>query len=79
MAWGRKKRGGRKEPLFGVGASLAGLPAISVPAGFTDEGLPVGLQLIGRPWDETTLISAADAFERATPWASAHPAEFGEA
>jgi aspartyl-tRNA(Asn)/glutamyl-tRNA(Gln) amidotransferase subunit A len=64
--------------VFTVGASLAGLPAMSVPAGFTDEGLPVGLQLIGRAWDEATLISAADAFERATPWAEAHPAQFDE-
>jgi aspartyl-tRNA(Asn)/glutamyl-tRNA(Gln) amidotransferase subunit A len=61
--------------VFTVGASLAGLPAVSVPAGFTDEGLPVGLQLIGRAWDEATVISVADAFERATPWVDEHPAE----
>jgi aspartyl-tRNA(Asn)/glutamyl-tRNA(Gln) amidotransferase subunit A len=65
--------------VFTVGASLAGLPAVSVPAGFTDEGLPVGLQLIGRAWDEATLIGAADAFERATPWVGEHPTQFGAA
>jgi len=65
--------------VFTVGASLAGLPAVSVPAGFTDEGLPVGLQLIGRAWDEATLIGVADAFERATPWVGEHPAQFSKA
>jgi aspartyl-tRNA(Asn)/glutamyl-tRNA(Gln) amidotransferase subunit A len=52
--------------VFTVGASLAGLPALSVPCGFTGEGLPVGLQLIGRPFDETTLLRAGDAYERET-------------
>lgn len=62
--------------IFTVGASLAGLPAVSLPMGFTDEGLPVGLQLVGRAWDEATLIRAADAYERETPWARQHPAGF---
>jgi aspartyl-tRNA(Asn)/glutamyl-tRNA(Gln) amidotransferase subunit A len=62
--------------IFTVGASLAGLPAISVPCGFTDEQLPVGLQLVGRPWEEATLVRVSDAYEKATPWASRHPAEF---
>jgi aspartyl-tRNA(Asn)/glutamyl-tRNA(Gln) amidotransferase subunit A len=48
--------------------NLAGLPAISIPCGFSSEGLPVGLQLIGRRSDEATLLRAAYAFERATPW-----------
>ncbi|MBE3071672.1 MAG: Asp-tRNA(Asn)/Glu-tRNA(Gln) amidotransferase subunit GatA [Acidobacteria bacterium] len=51
-----------------VGASLAGLPAISVPCGFTAGGLPVGLQLVGRMFDEATLLRATDAFERDTAW-----------
>jgi aspartyl-tRNA(Asn)/glutamyl-tRNA(Gln) amidotransferase subunit A len=59
--------------VFTVGAPLAGLPALSVPCGFTSERLPVGLQLIGRAWDEATLIRLADAYERATPWAGMHP------
>jgi aspartyl-tRNA(Asn)/glutamyl-tRNA(Gln) amidotransferase subunit A len=49
-------------------ANLSGLPAISVPCGFSSEGLPVGLQLIGRRYDEYTLLAAAHAYERATPW-----------
>jgi aspartyl-tRNA(Asn)/glutamyl-tRNA(Gln) amidotransferase subunit A len=52
--------------VFTVGASLAGLPALSVPCGFTGGGLPVGLQLIGRPFDESGLLRAAEAYERDT-------------
>jgi aspartyl-tRNA(Asn)/glutamyl-tRNA(Gln) amidotransferase subunit A len=58
--------------VFTVGAPLAGLPAISVPCGFAGS-LPVGLQLIGRAWDEATLLRMADAYERATPWHTRHP------
>ena len=63
---------------FTVGASLAGLPAISVPCGFTGETprLPIGLQLIGRPWDESTVLSAAETYERATRWWRDMPAGF---
>jgi aspartyl-tRNA(Asn)/glutamyl-tRNA(Gln) amidotransferase subunit A len=52
--------------VFTVGASLAGLPAISIPCGVTNGGLPVGLQLIGRPFDEATMFRAADAYEQDT-------------
>jgi aspartyl-tRNA(Asn)/glutamyl-tRNA(Gln) amidotransferase subunit A len=54
--------------VFTVSANLAGLPAISVPCGFTGDRLPVGLQLTGRPFDEATLLRAADAYERDTEW-----------
>jgi len=54
--------------VFTVSANLAGLPAISVPCGFADAQLPVGLQLTGRPFDEGTLLRAADAYERDTEW-----------
>jgi aspartyl-tRNA(Asn)/glutamyl-tRNA(Gln) amidotransferase subunit A len=59
--------------VFTVTAPLAGLPAISVPGGFTAGRLPIGLQLIGRAWEEATLLRAAGAYERATPWSRMHP------
>jgi amidase len=48
--------------------TVVGLPAISVPCGFTRDGLPVGLQIVGRWRDEATVLRAAAAFERAAPW-----------
>lgn len=51
--------------VFTVPASLAGLPAISVPAGLSAEGLPLGLQIIGRPFDEETVLRAARSLEEA--------------
>jgi aspartyl-tRNA(Asn)/glutamyl-tRNA(Gln) amidotransferase subunit A len=48
-----------------VPASLAGLPAISLPAGLSDGGLPLGLHLIGKPFDEATVLRAAYALEQA--------------
>jgi len=59
--------------VFTVSANLAGLPAISVPCGFTADRLPVGLQLTGRRFDETTLLRIADAYEREAPWHSEAP------
>jgi Asp-tRNA(Asn)/Glu-tRNA(Gln) amidotransferase A subunit family amidase len=53
--------------------SLTGLPAISIPCGFTREGLPVGLQIVGRRRHETAVLRAAAAFERAAPWADKIP------
>ena len=51
--------------LFTVPADLAGLPAISVPAGLSGDGLPLGLQIIGRPFDEETVLRTAETMERA--------------
>ena len=51
-----------------------GLPAISIPCGFTEDRLPIGLQLTGRMFDETTLLAAAHAYERQTAWWKAQPA-----
>ncbi|HNQ92304.1 MAG TPA: amidase family protein, partial [Alphaproteobacteria bacterium] len=50
--------------VFTIPASMAGLPGISVPAGLDDQGLPLGLQIIGRAWDEVTMFKAAHALEQ---------------
>ena len=54
--------------IFTLPASLAGLPGMSLPAGFGEAGMPVGLQLIGNYFDEATLLHAAHAFQQATDW-----------
>jgi len=67
--------------VFTVSANLVGLPAISVPCGFVErpeqpersEKLPVGLQLTGRLFDESTLLRAADAYQRITDWHTQAP------
>jgi aspartyl-tRNA(Asn)/glutamyl-tRNA(Gln) amidotransferase subunit A len=58
---------------FAYPFNLTGQPAISVPAGFTEEGLPVGLQIVGRRHADRTVLAAAAAFEAACPWSDRHP------
>jgi aspartyl-tRNA(Asn)/glutamyl-tRNA(Gln) amidotransferase subunit A len=60
--------------VYTVTANLAGLPGLSMPCGFTSSGLPVGLQLIGRPLDESTVLRAGDAFQRHTDFHERVPA-----
>jgi Asp-tRNA(Asn)/Glu-tRNA(Gln) amidotransferase A subunit family amidase len=55
--------------------TVVGLPAISVPCGFTRDGLPVGLQIVGRWRDEAGVLRVAAAFEQAAPWAHQRPPE----
>jgi Asp-tRNA(Asn)/Glu-tRNA(Gln) amidotransferase A subunit family amidase len=58
--------------------SVLGLPAISIPCGFTRQGLPVGLQIVGRRRAEAAVLRAAAAFEAARPWAGRVPPMVGE-
>jgi aspartyl-tRNA(Asn)/glutamyl-tRNA(Gln) amidotransferase subunit A len=59
--------------IYTIGVNLAGLPAISVPCGFTSAGLPIGLQIIGRPFAEADLLAVASAYEQAHDWHRRHP------
>jgi len=58
---------------FNIPYDLTGLPAISVPCGFSSTGLPIGLQIAGRAFEETTILKAASAYERSTDWHLARP------
>ncbi len=59
--------------LYTIPASLAGLPAISLPCGLSSKGLPIGLQLTGRPFEENIVLRVAFAYEQATNWRSKRP------
>jgi aspartyl-tRNA(Asn)/glutamyl-tRNA(Gln) amidotransferase subunit A len=59
--------------VFTVSAPLAGLPALSVPCGFTARRLPVGLHLTGRPFEEETLLRIGDAYEKQHAWWKEEP------
>ncbi|MBW3624892.1 MAG: Asp-tRNA(Asn)/Glu-tRNA(Gln) amidotransferase subunit GatA [Armatimonadetes bacterium] len=59
--------------IFTIPTNLAGLPALSLPCGFSPEGLPVGLQLIGKAFDEETLFRVGYTYERSTEWHRARP------
>jgi aspartyl-tRNA(Asn)/glutamyl-tRNA(Gln) amidotransferase subunit A len=60
------------DPLGGIG-NLCGLPALSVPCGFTDKNLPAGLQFVARAGDDIAVIQAARAFQQHTEWHKKHP------
>jgi aspartyl-tRNA(Asn)/glutamyl-tRNA(Gln) amidotransferase subunit A len=59
--------------IFTIPVNLAGLPGMSIPCGFSAEGLPIGLQLIGKAWDEETLFQVASNYESATDWHTRRP------
>jgi aspartyl-tRNA(Asn)/glutamyl-tRNA(Gln) amidotransferase subunit A len=59
--------------IFTISVNLAGNPAISIPCGFSRSGLPIGMQLIGRPFQEETVLRGAHAYEQATQWREKRP------
>jgi aspartyl-tRNA(Asn)/glutamyl-tRNA(Gln) amidotransferase subunit A len=74
------KHGEKEDPLsmylndvFTIPGNLSGIPGVSVPCGFSATGLPIGLQLLGRPLDEARVLRAAYAYEQATSWRSRRP------
>jgi aspartyl-tRNA(Asn)/glutamyl-tRNA(Gln) amidotransferase subunit A len=71
--------GDREEPLFRAHArlncpfNLSGLPSTTIPVGFAPNGLPVGMQIVGKPFHEAMTLRVADAFQRTTDWHKRHP------
>jgi aspartyl-tRNA(Asn)/glutamyl-tRNA(Gln) amidotransferase subunit A len=61
------------EDVFTVSINITGMPGLSVPCGMSKSGLPIGLQLIGKPFDEATLLRTAYAYEQATDWHKQKP------
>src|SRR5499426_2652666 len=59
--------------VYTISVNLAGLPALSLPCGFDATGLPIGLQIIGRPFAEATILRVAYAYEQSTPWHKEKP------
>ena len=59
--------------IFTIPCNLAGLPVISIPCGLTTTGLPIGLQILGKPFDESTVLRAAHAYQEATDWHKRRP------
>jgi aspartyl-tRNA(Asn)/glutamyl-tRNA(Gln) amidotransferase subunit A len=53
--------------------NLAGLPALSLPCGFDKDGMPIGIQLIGKHFDEPTILRVAHQYEQSTPWHKQKP------
>jgi aspartyl-tRNA(Asn)/glutamyl-tRNA(Gln) amidotransferase subunit A len=59
--------------IYTISINLAGLPALSLPCGFDSDALPIGMQIIGKPFDETTVLRLAYAYEQATEWHKQKP------
>jgi aspartyl-tRNA(Asn)/glutamyl-tRNA(Gln) amidotransferase subunit A len=59
---------------FSAPANVTGLPSLSVPCGFTEGGLPIGMQIMGKPFAEATLLTVGQAYESATAWLDRRPA-----
>ncbi len=59
--------------IFTISVNLAGVPGISVPCGFTSDNLPIGLQLIGKHFDEESILQVAHAYEQSTDWHTRKP------
>jgi aspartyl-tRNA(Asn)/glutamyl-tRNA(Gln) amidotransferase subunit A len=53
--------------------NLAGVPALSVPCGFTKSGLPIGLQIVSRAWNESGALRAGHTYQQATDWHTRRP------
>ena len=61
-----------------VSVNIAGLPALSIPCGIDGKGMPIGMQLIGKPFDEETILNAAYTYEQATNFRENYKPTFKE-
>jgi aspartyl-tRNA(Asn)/glutamyl-tRNA(Gln) amidotransferase subunit A len=59
--------------IFTISVNLAGIPGLSLPCGFDDAGMPIGMQIIGRHFDEARMLKVAHAYESATEWHKKKP------
>ncbi len=75
--WARGGKRSERRPRCPISAAgnLAGLPAISVPSGFTDGGLPTGIQFVGRAYEEHPILTVANAYQALTTWHHRHPTD----
>jgi len=71
----RKDSGTGRGDIIGAVGNAAGLPAISVPSGFSDEGLPTGIQFMGRAYRENSVLAVARSYQSMTDWHEQHPAD----
>jgi len=69
----RREAPGTTRDIMGATGNGAGLPSITVPSGFTESGLPTGIQFMGRAYDENKIIAAARAYQSLTDWHKRHP------
>ncbi|MFN3966952.1 MAG: amidase family protein, partial [Endomicrobiia bacterium] len=59
--------------IFTIPCNLAGLPGISIPCGFSKNGLPIGMQILGKYFDEATVLKVAYNYEKSTDWHKKYP------
>ncbi len=69
----RKVAPGFAKDVMGAIGNGCGLPAISVPDGFTHDGLPTGIQFMGKPYEENTILAIARSYQGLTDWHTRHP------
>jgi aspartyl-tRNA(Asn)/glutamyl-tRNA(Gln) amidotransferase subunit A len=62
-----------RNPNVMMPANVGGLPAVSVPCGFSGSHLPIGIQVMGRPFEDAKVLGIASAYEQATDWHNQHP------
>ncbi len=60
--------------IFTISLNLSGMPGVSIPCGMTSQGLPIGLQIIGKHFDEESILRSAYAYEQSTEWHKKKPA-----